>query len=256
MARPRPDACFRATRAVAALCAGAVLTAWAGAARADRPQVSVAPVDGDRASLELRQRMGQALAEGLIASGADVAPPAVEAPYVLRGKLEVEGRSYVFRLEMVDRKSGGVVASREDRCEICTEAEAFETANTAASTLKAAVFKRGSTAQAGGGPATSSVVTAAAPSAPTSTPAPPVVVEAKAAPASGARHAFGWAAIVGGVASAGVGAYLFGIDGSGTCDAVGEMRCPRQYDTRWGGIGLVGLGVALVGAGVVALLTR
>jgi hypothetical protein len=252
MARPRLDARFRATRAVAALCAAALVSAWAGAARAERPQISVAPVAGDQAAPELRQKMGQALAEGLIASGADVAPPAVEAPYVLRGKLEVEGRSYVFRLEMVDRKTGGVVASREDRCEICTEAEAFETANTAASTLKAAVFKRGTTGQAGGGTVTLSVVTAAAPSAPT----PPAVVEAKPERASGARHAFGWAAIVGGVAGAGVGAYLFAIDGSGTCDAIGEISCPRQYQTRWGGVGLVGLGVALVGAGVVALLTR
>jgi len=42
--------------------------------------------------------------------------------------------SPIPNLEMVDGKSGAVVASREDRCEICSEAEALETANTAAST--------------------------------------------------------------------------------------------------------------------------
>jgi hypothetical protein len=247
MARPRPDARFRATRAVAVLWAAVVLAGWTGVARAERPQIIVAPVAGDRATPELRQKMGQALAEGLIASGADVAPPAVEAPYLLRGKLEVEGRSYLFRLEMVDRKTGSVVASREDRCEICTEAEAFETANTAASTLKATVFKR-----TAGPPATSATGVASVAAA-TPAIAPPAVVEAKP-DVSSARHAFGWAAIVGGVASAGVGAYLFGIDGQGTCDTMGEMRCPREYETRWGGIGLIGLGIALVGAGVIAIV--
>jgi hypothetical protein len=247
MANPRLDARFRATRAVVATCVGVAVSGWVGAARADRPQISVAPVAGDRAAPELRQKMGEAIAQGLIASGADVAPPAIEAPYLLRGKLEVEGRSYLFRLEMVDRKSGAVVASREDRCEICTEAEAFETANTAASTLKAAVFKRAPPGQGAG------TANAATPTASTPVPVPPAVVEAKPS-ASGPGHALGWAAVIGGVVSAGAGAYLFGIDGSGTCDMVGEMSCARQYDTRLGGVGLIGLGVALVAAGVIAIV--
>jgi len=62
--------------------------------------------------------------------------------FVLRGSVEAEGRSYTFRLEMVDGKSAAVLANREDRCEICTEAEALETANTAASTLKSRVPRR------------------------------------------------------------------------------------------------------------------
>ena len=42
--------------------------------------------------------------------------------------VEEEGRSYVFKLEMLDGQSGAVLAQRENRCEICTDAEALEIA--------------------------------------------------------------------------------------------------------------------------------
>ena len=112
------------------------------AARAQRATVAIAPVTGDRMSADLRSRVAKSLADGVVSAGADVAPSGMAA-YVLRGTLEVEGRSYALRLEMLDGKTGSVLATREDRCEICTESEAFETANTAASTLKALVFRRG-----------------------------------------------------------------------------------------------------------------
>ena len=132
------------------------------AAHADRPTVSVVPVGGEKASADVRARIAQSLAEGLIASGADVSAAPDEATYLLRGRVEIEGRSYTLHLEMLDRKTGSVVASREDRCEICTESEAFETANTAASTLKAMVFKR---TGAGGasGPAAATTAPAGSP---------------------------------------------------------------------------------------------
>src|SRR6185503_5394334 len=174
------------------LAAVAAVVGWPGAARAaDRPQISVAPVTSDRATPELRQRVAQALAEGLIASGADVATPAQarEASYLLRAKLDVEGRSYALRLEMVDRKTGAVLASLEDRCEICTETEAFETANTAASTLKALVFRRQGASSSSTQLASPTVVPAATP-----TGAPPALVETgggEPPPRSGRRHVLG-----------------------------------------------------------------
>jgi len=121
----------------------------------------VVPIAGVQVAPALRVRVTRALDQGLQDSGVDVVSPApgssetstaaeiagaAGATFLMRGTVEAEGRSYTFRLEMVDGKSGAVVASREDRCEICTETEALETANTAASTLKSQAFSRTITA--------------------------------------------------------------------------------------------------------------
>ena len=71
---------------------------------------------------------------------------AAGATHLLRATVEEEGRSYNFKLEMLDGQSGSVLAQRENRCEICTDAEALETANTAASALKTQAFKRATAA--------------------------------------------------------------------------------------------------------------
>jgi hypothetical protein len=136
-----------------------------GAARAERPKILVLPVAGKAADAGLRERVAQALSEGLIASGGEVvAPPtgaaalpaegcatpaclsgaarATGAAYLLRASFEEEGRSYTFKLEMLDGQSGAVLAQRENRCEICTDAEALEIANAAASALKAQALKK------------------------------------------------------------------------------------------------------------------
>jgi hypothetical protein len=246
--------CGAASARRAVLTAVAVVAAvasFAPDAHANRPQITVAPVTGEAASEQLRQRMGQALTEGLIASGAEVPPATVEAQYVLRAKLEVDGRSYALRLEMLDRKSGAVVASREDRCEICTEAEAFETANTAASTLKALVFKRPG---AGSGATASTTSVDLRPGA-TPGAGPSAVVESAPSSSKG-HHGLGWAGIIGGVASAGAGTFLLGIDGKGTCDMVGQASCAREYETRLPGIGLIGLGAVLIGLGIWAVVSN
>jgi len=150
-----------------------------GVARAERPKILVLPVAGTTADAGFRQRVARALSEGLMASGGEVVAPtatalpencttaaclsgaarATGAAFMLRATVEEEGRSYVFKLEMLDGQSGAVLAQRENRCEICTDAEALEIANAAASALKAQALKK--------------------PSA----PAPPPAVPAAAAPA-------------------------------------------------------------------------
>jgi hypothetical protein len=135
----------------------AVLIAGGGVARAERPRVMVVPIAGDQVDPGLRQRVTRAVSDGLQDSGVDVVPPPADpspsaiakavadlagSTFVMKGTVEAEGRSYTFRLELLDAKSGAMLASREDRCEICTEAEALETANTAASTLKTQAFSR------------------------------------------------------------------------------------------------------------------
>jgi hypothetical protein len=134
----------------------------AGSARADRPRVAVMPLEGGGVDAEFRQRATQAVRQGLVDSGVDVAPPPAAAPaatatpvdvaaaaaatMVLRGTVAAEGRSYTFHLEMLDGKTGATIAGRDDGCDICSEAEALETANTAASTLKAQVWTRAAVA--------------------------------------------------------------------------------------------------------------
>lgn len=145
----------------------AMLIVGGGVARADRARVMVVPMAGDQVDPGLRQRVTRAVTDGLQDSGVEIVPPPADpsataiakavgdltgATFVLRGTVEAEGRSYTFRLQLLDAKSGAMVASREDRCEICTEAEALETANTSASTLKTQAFSRTPGAN-GGAPA-------------------------------------------------------------------------------------------------------
>ena len=141
---------------------GVALLLAGGAARADRPKILVLPVAGTTADAGFRQRVARALSEGLMASGGEVVAPtatalpescttaaclsgaarATGAAFLLRATVEEEGRSYVFKLEMLDGQSGAVLAQRENRCEICTDAEALEIANAAASALKAQALKK------------------------------------------------------------------------------------------------------------------
>src|SRR5499427_7134214 len=144
---------------------GMLLLASGGAARAERPKILVLPVAGKAADAGFRDRVAQALSEGLIASGGEVvaqpsgaaalpadgcatpaclagAARATGAAFLLRASVEEEGRSYAFKLEMLDGQSGAVLAQRENRCEICTDAEALEVANAAASALKAQAMKK------------------------------------------------------------------------------------------------------------------
>jgi hypothetical protein len=180
-----------------------LLFAAAGAARADRPKILVLPVTGKAADPGFRQRVTQSLSEGLIASGGEVVAPGTSVPaegcatpaclagaaratgaaYLLRASVDEAGRSYLFKLEMLDGQSGAVLAQRENRCEICTDAEALEIANAAASALKAQAFKKpGASAPAAAAAATPGA--AAAPEKPTGPRARVGVVDKLELPAS------------------------------------------------------------------------
>jgi len=143
---------------------GGVLLFASGIAHAERPKILVLPVAGKVADPGFRQRVAQSLSEGLIASGGEVvaaptgadavpagcatpaclssAARATGAAFLLRAVVEEEGRTYTFKLEMLDGQSGAVLAQRENRCEICTDSEALEIANAAASALKAQAVKK------------------------------------------------------------------------------------------------------------------
>src|SRR6185369_1002672 len=192
MNRARPANLAPTLLSLAAM-AAAVL-APAAATAAPKLRIAVVALTTGKASAELREKLDAAVAAGLAASGADVVDASetarriaargaggcdsaaclaglaqeAGARYVVRGSVEVDGRSYLVRLEMLDGAGGGVIESREDRCEICTEAEAYETASVSASALKAAVAKRLAAADAAG----------AAPPAPPPAASPPPVAPA------------------------------------------------------------------------------
>jgi len=240
------------------LVAAVVLAAPAVVRAEASPSIAVAPVTGDRATADLRARVAKSLTDGLNAAGAAVAPLGAGA-FVLRGTLEVEGRSYALRLEMLDAKTGAVLATREDRCEICTETEALETWNTAASTLKARVIKKPEVAQAAPGPAPAAppavVPLPVAPEPAAAAPAATVRLDAPVAPSR--RRAVGWGVVAAGAVAIGSGLYWAHFDWLKTCDAMSGQACPEEYyANKWLGGSVVAAGVAVVSLGVLTLLGK
>jgi hypothetical protein len=240
------------SKSLAAL-AGLVVVLAGASARADRPRIAVSGVAGDSATPELRDKIARAVAAGLAASGADVRTEPATIAYRVRGTLEVEGRNYLLRLEIVDAKTGEIIDSQEDRCEICTEGEAMETAGISASALKAKVFKRRPTV------AVADIPLGAPPAAaPEPKHEPPAIVQVDAEPPPPRAHRLrplGIAGIAAGAVAAGAGVALMAADGKGSCSD-GVNQCPMVYDTKTSGIALIAGGALAVIAGIVILAGR
>ncbi|HSZ83836.1 MAG TPA: hypothetical protein VLA14_16230 [Polyangia bacterium] len=249
---------------------GATVALSSAAARAERPRIAVMEMAGSKMTPDLRERMTHSVDEGLLASGADVVdgmPAAATGPggapcdgngcveavakatvsaYVLRGTLEIDGRTYELRLEMLDGKTGVLIESREDRCEICTEGEALEMAGVSASALKVQVFKKKPPVAA----------TDVAPTAPVAVPPAATRLEVasppSAAAASGHRQ-LGWIGVAAGVVAVVAGIWLISIDGDPTCSAPSGVQCQELRSTKGGGIAAIVGGAALGGAGALVL---
>lgn len=219
----------------------AVVTLASAAVWADGPRTAVADVSGAKVAPELRDRVTHAIREGLTASGVEVVAdgPTAQAAYLVRGALDVVGRTYELRLEMADAKTGAILDSREDRCEICTEGEALEMAGVSASALKAQVFKK----QAG-------AAAASAPPAPAAE-APPLVTAPEAPAVSSGHRGYGWIGVGVAAAAAVVGGYLIAIDGDGDCGST--VTCMKTYDTKTGGIATLAGGAVALTLGVLVL---
>lgn len=254
-----------------------------------KPRVAVIAVTAEQLSAEVRAKMDAAVAGGLAASGADVVDSATTTrriaakglrgcdtstcrmaiaqetatSYLVRGSVESMGRSYTVRLEMIDGATGGVIGAREDRCEICTEGEAYETASVTASALKAEVLKRPAPAAASGeAPSSARRLTAADPSSSRAAggdaltitaSAPPPAVEAKPP----RFVALSWVGIGAGAAAIGAGIYLTSIDGRGSCDQwAPDRKCIHYFSTRNGGVALIGAGALVAALGATLLVGR
>jgi hypothetical protein len=245
------------SKSLSVLGATAVLLA-STTARAEKPRIAVSPVAGDSVAPDLRERVAQAVAAGLVASGADVRTEPALIAYRVRGTLDLEGRNYKLHLEIVDAKTGEIVDTYDQPCDICTEREFLEAAGIAASALKSQVFKRRPTLSFGDVPAAAAPPPGAQPLAPKH--GEPVIVAVDNPPpnpAPGGAHphrALGIAGVAAGAAAGLVGGWLLSIHHEGTCDAPDKTHdCPERYNTAAGGTSLlVGGGLALV-AGVLAV---
>jgi hypothetical protein len=163
---------------------------------------------------------------------------------VVRGSVEILGRSYTIRLEMLDGATGSLLEVREDRCDICTEDEAYETAGVTASALKAKVFKRRASLMAAPAPPGE----AAGAPAPQATLALPPTPSAEPAPQR--SRTLGWVSLGAGALAVAAGVVLLSMHHDGTCQ--GGKNCMERLNTQLGGITLTALGgVALLTGGVV-----
>ncbi|HEX3698177.1 MAG TPA: hypothetical protein VH374_22590 [Polyangia bacterium] len=243
-------------------------------AHAAKPRIAIIGLTMGDVTAEVRIKMNAAIVGGLIASGAEVADStatgramaergmvacdtatclieigkASGAAFVLRGSMEMTGRSYVIRLEMIDAATATVIDTREDRCEICTENEASETASVSASALKAQVFRRRTP------PARPSVVAASPSPAPEPSPrgqVEPLLIDtppASPSPAEVAKplgppsssHALAWTAGAVALAAIAAGLTLITVDNSG------------GHKTMTSGLVVSGLGLAAAAASVLA----
>lgn len=271
-------------------------------ARAGKLRIALIGLSMGDVTAEVRIKMNAALVGGLIASGAEVADStatgramaergmvacdtatclteigkATGAPYIMRGSMEMTGRSYVIRLEMIDAGTAAVIDTREDRCEICTENEAYETASVSASALKSQVFRR-RFGVVGGAAATAptmppSVAARSAPPVGTTAAVTPLITQAPVAgrdepmlvqtpgpgeaPGSATEtgsSVLGWTTGAVALLAVSTGVTLIAIDNGGTCAS--GPGC-TSHKTLTGGLVLTGVGFAAAVASVLAFTRR
>ncbi len=253
-----------------------------GSVRANTPagvgKIGIGTVGPSNLPADLRIKLEDAAAAGLTASGAQVVSAAelararataalgtcsdpvcerrlaqiADIRYWLRGTCQLDTSTYRLHLELVDTQSGAAVAARDDTCDICTEADAADLANVAASSLKATLTRS----------PTSLAPPALAPSPPPGG-AVDVKIDDKTAGLNGNqrstwRRVLPWVALTGATAALAGGVYAFTRDdGEGTCFSGGGVQCEKLYEQpAWRlGVPLIGIGAALATTGVILLRT-
>ena len=265
------------------------LGVWGGTARAHaaRTRIAVLGVSAEQLRPEVREKLASAVAGGLAASGADVVDSAATAKgaaakgisdcetqtcriaiadatgarYLMRGSVQTMGRNYTVHLEMIDGTTGTVIGVREDRCEICTENEAYETASVTASALKAEVVKRPA-APGDGADGRKIAVTDVAYPAMKDSPAPSMVSADGSTPAGDQppprMRGWAWAAIGAGAAAIAAGIVLVRLDSQQlSCMRMRpDQLCRDSFSTQGGGIALISGGALGAVLGTTLLVGR
>jgi hypothetical protein len=191
---------------------------------------------------------------------------AIEARYLVAGKVERKGPLFEVRFRLVDAPSGRLLATESNKCEVadCSVAELCRT--TVRELVRQTLGDPGNAATTGSmAPAAASQPVAAPPAA--ARPATPVQDAGSSNESAGLRQelsapaprasripaAVPVVAIVAGVAALSVGGYYLKRDG----DCRGSERpCQRLHDTLWGGLGWAAGGTALITTGIVTAVLR
>lgn len=270
---------------LAAIIISGVALHGAAQAHAARTRIAVLGVTAEQLSADVREKIAAAIAGGLAASGADVVDSAAttkdaeakgirdcETPtcriaiadatgarYLMRGSVETMGRSYRVHLEMIDGTTGTVIGVREDKCEICTENEAYETASMTASTLKAEVVKRPPIKIDGQDPHKIALTDVIYP--PGKGPAGTSIVATGSTPAGGDQspprmRPWGWAAIGAGAVALAAGIVCVQIDGRMTGGVELPYKGKDTLTTRGWGIALISGGALGAVLGTTLLVGR
>ena len=249
---------MRLSSPVSTTLTAAFLVAITSASARAADDVPTAPVPGPTATFSvveigpatlprsLTADLEAAAAAGLAAAGAKVVPrvPTAGEPgpnTLLRGTCQVEGSTYRMHLMLEDAQTGNTLVARDDVCEICTEKDAADAVNIAASALKTTLDHTARTMPQAAKPV-----------------APPLETKPQPAPrptvGARLRKILPWVAIGAGAVGMGIGAYYLAIDGKQTDCPPGPGMCQHLNDSKTWGIEGRAIGGAVAATGLVFVL--
>lgn len=214
---------------------------------APAPTFSVVEIGPGTLPRSLTADLEAAAAAGLSAAGAKVvarvpASPGEPGPNtLLRGTCQVDGSTYRLHLMLQDAQTGNTLVARDDVCEICTEKDAADAVNIAASALKTALDH-----------------TPRALPQPIAAPAPAPIDAKPQAPRPSMRarlrRILPWVAVGAGAVGMGFGAYYLAIDGKNINCAPDGSICGGSKDSKAWGIEGLAIGAAVAATGLVFVL--
>ncbi|MDX2021426.1 MAG: PEGA domain-containing protein [Deltaproteobacteria bacterium] len=211
---------------------------------------------------------------------------ALQANFLVVGKVEAKRRDYDIQVRLIDGRTGEVLETTKQRCDVCGIQEAGDTVNVAGVSLRSGLDKVEAPAQItfesrpsgalvesdgqplGFTPLTQELNVGVHQLSITKPGYKPTSRSIEVLPGSaqsvsldlvpqpgpflspGWRTA-GWVSLTVGVAAMGVGSYLLSLQGDGTnCTGEGAAKmCPEKYEVRWASAGLLAGGGMLAGLG-------
>lgn len=184
---------------------------------------------------------------------------AIDARYLVAGKVERKGPLFEVRFRLVDAPSGRLLATETNKCEVadCSVAELCRT--TVRELARQTLGEPGLAAAPAGTPAPAPVAESEKPATPILEPASPAEsgdLHQQATPVRSASRipaVVPVLAIIGGAAAIGTGAFYIKRDGD--CQRR-DVQCQRFHDTLWGGVGWAAGGTALLTTGIVLAVVR
>lgn len=212
------------------------------------------------------------------------------AAFALRAQISVSDRDYTVHLDLLDTRTGTVLATSDERCELCGSTEVDTLVETQSALLRRAledIIQGPSRLVVDSQPAGALVLVDN--QLVGTTPVDQPVLEGehvvrvmldgyvsderkvklqrgvrerldlqlRRAPRLARSRSFGWASLFTGIPVFAAGVGLLAIDGKGTCDADNQDRygnCPYLYNTKFGGATALAAGTALITVGVMLLL--